>query len=279
MIPNLQSQRSDAARKTSSVPIIAAETCAGVADAAMRRMGFQMWLKRFVRWGLSRNNESLWLAMKNIREELRIHRQSRKSEKRLRQLRAHGGMKVHLGCGTDVRRGWVNIDVDVNRPSKSDSEFDDKTLIFNYDLRRGLPLADGSCDYIYSSHFFEHLEARHALDLVRDCHRALRPGGVFRMALPRQRETFAAYLQGDIEYFGPVDEYLPTRPGLPRMCDFINYHCYQNGEHRFIIDEETALSMLNWAGYRLASVSEYKPNVDPSTELRRAGSFYVEATK
>ena len=236
-------------------------------------------LKRLVRWCLSGNNEILWAAFKNLRYEIRVDRHSRATIRRLRKLQTRGGLKVHLGCGGDVRAGWVNIDLNVNCLPERDSKLDHKTILVNYDLRRGLPVADGSCVYIYSSHFFEHLEPQHVLDLVRDCHRALRPGGVFRMALPRQRETFAAYLQGDIEYFGLVDEYLPTRPGLPRMCDFINYHCYQRGEHKFIIDEETALSMLTWAGYRRASVSEYKPNVDPSTELRRAGSFYVEAVK
>ncbi|HUS16878.1 MAG TPA: hypothetical protein VM536_17920, partial [Chloroflexia bacterium] len=51
--------------------------------------------------------------------------------------------RVHMGCGFEVRRGWLNIDYAPDRPGGYDS----KTSFLNYDLRRGLPpIEPGSVD-------------------------------------------------------------------------------------------------------------------------------------
>lgn len=87
--------------------------------------------------------------------------------------------KVNLGCGNHVAPGWLNID---NSPNARLSKFPrTKWLLwkigilsdFHYhikwpadivirDLTKNLPFKDESVEYIYLSHFFEHLSKNNA---------------------------------------------------------------------------------------------------------------------
>ena len=196
----------------------------------------------------------------------------------IRELGRRGGARVHLGCGTDVRPGWINVDmlprwtIGSNRPSG--------TKLFCYDLRRGLPMDEGSCDVIYSSHFFEHLRREQGLTLMRDCHRALRPGGLFRLCLPDFERTFRAYLEADRKYFALAEDHVPeSLPGLKTMADYVNFAVYQNGEHQCVYDRAGTKELLSRLGYSSVELSEFRKDVDVDTSLRREYSFYVDAVK
>lgn len=242
--------------------------------------GIRSFLIAPARQWLNSQPELVSSALRNARAELKIDRISRRSAKLLRQLDRSNGLKVHLGCGNDLKEGWVNIDLSVSKSLSLDDNASPSTLLINYDLRRGLPLGDETCVYIYSSHFFEHLEPQRAHLLMRDCYRVLRSEGILRLALPKQKDSFASYLQGDQEYWRLVDKQIPrSNTGAPRMSDLINYHVYQFGEHKFILDSETAVAMLKQVGFQSVEVSRYKEGIDRSSEIRRAHSFYVEAIK
>jgi predicted SAM-dependent methyltransferase len=82
--------------------------------------------------------------------------------------------KINAGCGGSRFAGWVNID---NNKAW-------KNVDIYWDLSQGLPAADASCSLIYSEHVLEHLSLQQGLNLLRDCHRALLPGGILRTAMP-----------------------------------------------------------------------------------------------
>ena len=226
-------------------------------------------------------------AVLNLSDEVDLAAKSEESVARLQALAGRKGLKVHLGAGGDVKAGWVNLDLDFKpSPKKRRARSDPETTLVEYDLRRGLPLPEGSCDYIYSSHFFEHLEYRDSLRLMRDCHRALRPGGVFRVALPTFKGLFSRYLEADEDSgLSPalskqILKLLPDlEPGTETMVDWINYGVYQRGEHRYIYDENKVILLLKRIGFRSAEESSYKEGTDPDTEARRKYSFYVQAVK
>jgi predicted SAM-dependent methyltransferase len=217
-------------------------------------------------------------AVWRLRSEITLARAARRSEKSLRGLRSRTGLKLHLGCGPDLKPGWVNIDL---TPPLDREAFPD-TVFLNYDLRADLPFDAGSCDAIYSSHFLEHLECRHGRRLLRECYRVLRPGGTFRAALPNFTGLFRAYALGDHAYFDLVriQDVLPEfDPATAALVDHVNYAVYQNGEHKCIYDEEKVVLMLRALGYTTVRASSYQEGIDPSEEVRRRYSFYVEATK
>lgn len=239
-------------------------------------------VKNLLRAGLRRQPEPLRAALRNLRFELYAARVTRRAAADFRQLRGRRGLKVHIGAGDDLRPGWVNIDLRLRGLERFDRAARPDTIFINYDLRRGLPLDEGCCDLIYSSHFFEHLEAQQGLRLMRDCHRALRPGGTFRIALPNFPALFAAYLRRDHSYFDLVDirEMLPeAEPDTLTLIDQVSYGVYQAGEHKCIYDEEKVVVLLRKLGYSRVAPADYREDVDPAAPLRRKYSFYVEAVK
>jgi predicted SAM-dependent methyltransferase len=221
--------------------------------------------------------EGFW----NFWNEIKIARVVKASNRSFESLKGKHGLRVHLGCGPHLKPGWVNIDL-AKDPPEIDATAPPGTMFINYDLRLGLPLDNGSCDMIYSAHFIEHLEYRHGVQLLRECYRVLRSGGVFRACLPNFKGAFAAYLRGDHEYGDLINvlEVSPeVEPGTETLVDFVNYGVYQHGEHKCIYDEEKILLLLRYIGYSSVSESSFREDIDPNTELRRRYSFYVEAIK
>jgi SAM-dependent methyltransferase len=176
-------------------------------------------------------------------------------------------IKLHLGCGDDIKPGWINIDL---RPDlKKGGDF------YNYDLRLGVPFRDGQCSVIYSSHFFEHLTYTDAVALMRECKRILRSGGIFRAALPDFRGTFNRYLTNDRTLIDAGAPYMSEPPEC--LCDVVDFSVHQYGQHLSVWDEERTILTLLKAGFTEARVVPYKEGIDPSSEDRRKHSFYVEA--
>ncbi len=161
-------------------------------------------LPRPLRKGLMRKFEAqpegVKRALANVRNELRIARIAKGSKAKFDSLKDARGLKVHLGCGPYVKPGWVNIDL-TDHPPSLEGQQNQGTVFINYDLRLGLPLSDNSVDMIYSSHVLEHFEYKTGLQLLKDCYRVLRRGGVFRIALPDFQSSFGAYLRADHKHF------------------------------------------------------------------------------
>ena len=85
------------------------------------------------------------------------------------------GHKVHLGCGNDVKEGYVNLDINDGNIAKDD--------VVHCDLEEGrLPFNNNSCCEVLAVHLFEHI--RNFIPLMNEIHRVLRPGGFLRMEVP-----------------------------------------------------------------------------------------------
>ena len=221
------------------------------------------------------------IAFRDLWKEIRIARIVLASAPKFKALRGKRALRVHLGCGTEIKPGWVNIDLQL-KPPVIHKDAAPETIYIDHDLRRGLPLEKGACAMIYSSHFFEHLEYSDAVALLHDCYEALAPGGVFRAALPNFRDAFKAYLRGDWEPFAILDTYKlmpPMKPSIKTLTDYITYCVYQYGEHKWIMDEQKMTVLLSDIGFKSVALSSFREDVDPPNEVRRTGSFYIEAIK
>jgi predicted SAM-dependent methyltransferase len=213
-----------------------------------------------------------------VRNEIKIANHAIKPSAKIWQsLGQTGAIKIHLGCGADVRNGWINIDLLLSAPAKFDTT-QPNTACISYDLRNGLPAPDGCASYIFSSHFFEHLEYWHGRKLLQDCYRAMRHDGVFRIVLPDYKRFFRAYLEGDRAFFEPL-RYGLVEHETATLGDFMTYVVYQFGEHKTIYDVERLVTVLKNVGFRQVYETSFDPSIDVGNDLRQKYSFYVEAIK
>jgi len=91
---------------------------------------------------------------------------------------------LNLGCGDRLHSAWTNLDFTSNSPA-----------VQSHDLRRGIPLKDGVADAVYLSHLLEHFPRKEGQDLLKECYRVLRRGGVLRVVVPDLERTARLYLQ------------------------------------------------------------------------------------
>jgi len=87
---------------------------------------------------------------------------------------ATGPRRLHLGCGRDIRAGWINLDA---RPLPGT----DVTADLDDCRNTPLPFPADSIDEFFGSHVLEHL--REPLAFMQELHRIAKPGAaaVFRV--------------------------------------------------------------------------------------------------
>jgi predicted SAM-dependent methyltransferase len=90
------------------------------------------------------------------------------------KLKFGNGLKLNLGCGTDIKpvsQGWINVDCR-----------DGPGVSCVFDAAKKFPFADNTFDEIYASHVFEHLAD--PLDTIMECHRVLKTDGKLTIRVP-----------------------------------------------------------------------------------------------
>lgn len=84
-------------------------------------------------------------------------------------------MKLNIGCGRDIRKGWVNLD--------KDSKIGGVNV--NHDLNEiPLPFKENSCVEILCSHVLEHFSFKHIVRLMNEFHRILKKEGTLVIKVP-----------------------------------------------------------------------------------------------
>jgi predicted SAM-dependent methyltransferase len=185
---------------------------------------------------------------------------------------------IHLGCGPDVRPGWLNIDY---KPDGA-AGFNAANGFLNYDLRQGLPeITTGSVEVFFSSHFFEHVNPQEAMNLMKECRRALRSDGMARFQMPDFKQTFRAYVDDDQEVFDKAINYYKLLDQMPayarNYADLVSQSVYEDYTHKWIWDPENLSKALIAAGFGTAEEVEFDPNIDNPAEARRDYSYYILA--
>lgn len=137
--------------------------------------------------------------------------------------------RLHLGCGTRVLPGWVNIDR-IARAAGVVTDIDPTTL----------PYPDASVAEVLAEHLFEHFSFAEEGLVWLEMARVLRPGGVLRLEVPDFEWVCAQFLAArdewrDFYVVGSADHYagcgraLDQRWGILQTMFFGN----QNGAGQF----------------------------------------------
>jgi predicted SAM-dependent methyltransferase len=82
-------------------------------------------------------------------------------------------VRINLGCGQDIRRGWVNVDYCLDLgPGVTVWDLDEHPW----------PFEDACADEIWGLDIFEHVHD--AVGFMVECHRILKPGAPLRLRTP-----------------------------------------------------------------------------------------------
>lgn len=131
--------------------------------------------------------------------------------------------KINLGCGTNSLEGWENHDSDL-------------------DIRKPLPYADKSIDFIFCEHCVEHLTSQEAYLFFKECFRSLKSGGIVRIAVPSLLKIID---EADLDYLNFI-----SRFGFPNTiqgaCEAI---IFGHG-HLSVWTPDLLCSMLRAGGFK-----------------------------
>jgi predicted SAM-dependent methyltransferase len=175
-------------------------------------------------------------------------------------------LRLHLGCADNYLPGWINVDL--ARPGRR--------LDLRWDLRRGLPFPEMSCEAIFAEHLLEHLDLLDGVALLAETWRVLRPDGILRLGVPDLERFVSSYETGN-----PVVRGDPGRPVSPTRALALGEIFFLHG-HRSMYDRETLSMMCADAGF--ATVETFESGIgllqpSPDSPRRREETLYVEAQK
>lgn len=234
-------------------------------DGRMLRIARAVGISRATLWAIRIELEALWVGLL-----VRVWPPRRLAWRRLRRER---DLLLNVASGPFLVAGFVNLEL---RPYHAE--------VFRWDCRRSLPVADGSCRGIRIEHFVEHLDPRDELPpLLRDCHRALAPGGVLRIIVPDTARYLRAYVDGGRRGFDALDVPDPFPSDLPSRLDVVNHVFHQWHEHRWAYDLENLSWRLRDAGFDEIAVSRFRESRLPALAADRdehaADSLYIECAR
>jgi autotransporter strand-loop-strand O-heptosyltransferase len=122
-------------------------------------------------------------------------------------------IKLNLGCGNDIRKGYINID-----------KYNNTGLVdFKFDLGDLSYFDDESVDEIFTAHVFEHISINDIYAVVNEWKRVLRPGGKLVLYLPNLEHEVKIWLESpDEDKFLNVHRIFggQTHPGNAHYCGF-----------------------------------------------------------
>jgi SAM-dependent methyltransferase len=175
-------------------------------------------------------------------------------------------MRVNLGCGSQVPKGWLNVDYalgarfakkpfwrKLNRKLRL-FELDWNERIYLHDLRKEFPWDECTVDVVYSSHTLEHFSREDGRRFLAECHRVLRENGIIRVVVPDLMYHVSEYLEGRVRADHFVEKlgvlYESRNSSLKsRLARFIHF------PHKCMYDTSSLLETIIEAGF-MASTRE-----------------------
>jgi SAM-dependent methyltransferase len=208
-------------------------------------------------------------------------------------------IKVNLGCGTCWHPDWVNLDgspatrlIWLRRLRAFNWCLPSQVKCYPLDLVRWdlrkvpLPLESDCASFIFSQYALEYLTAAETSQLLKDCYRVMKPGGIIRLSM--------------VDVYEIVDRYHRQYQALPRpeaveatrvlhkmSCPeqaSLRVRVFRRGGVQQELDKASIGYLLNCAGFgNIVYFDMYKgrcPNLDVLEHaFADVPMMHVEATK
>lgn len=198
---------------------------------------------------------------------------------------------VQYGCAFSAPAGWLNFD------SSPTLRFEHLPLVGRFhtlnarrfpptvrygDVVTGLPVETGSCSGVYASHVLEHLCLDDCRTALRETHRVLADGGIFRLVVPDLHISAARYVAavgaGDpgaaMRFLDSTALGVRSRPrnplGLARRL-------FGNSSHQWMWDEVAMAAELEQAGFSAIRRAQLGDSDDPMFGVAENPERFVDA--
>jgi len=218
---------------------------------------------------LAKLDPRIRIALKSFWDEYRIIRNHNKGVRYVKHLlTATSSLRVQFGCGPNPKNGWLNVDMWPGPWATPD---------ICLDVSRDLPFESGSVVEIYTEHMFEHLDYPSAAShFLAECFRVLETGGILTIGVPDVDAIYERYLA--LTKTTPAEpEAVTANSILGHPLEFLNYCFHQNGEHKFLYNEDFLGKLIRHFGFSNPKRRPFDPLTD--CETRRYGTLYMVATK
>lgn len=161
-------------------------------------------------------------------------------------LAGPGPYRLELGAGENGKLGWLATDLVEQQNAKG-------IYTSSLDVTKNFPIADGVFDYLYCEHMIEHISFEDGLNMLKECGRVLKPGGVLRIVTPSLGFLFRIMSsdrnQLEQNYLDwSVRTFVPNAPIVTNSF-FLNNFVRAWG-HVFIYDHSTLVYSLKSVGFR-----------------------------
>jgi predicted SAM-dependent methyltransferase len=211
---------------------------------------------------------------------------------------------INFGCGMTPVKGYLNFDNSlsirlkflpvfilhllnkfsiINQSNFKFIVFAKENKINSLDVRRKLPIADNSIEFVYSSHMLEHLHRKDAIKFLAEVERILKSGGRLRLVLPDLESLITTYnLNKNADEF--MLGSLLYESEESRFIDRIKLFFIGPRKHQWMYDASSLSEVLRLIGFvnvvRL-KLGETKTADTGSLNLFEGGnhSIFIEAQK
>jgi predicted SAM-dependent methyltransferase len=196
--------------------------------------------------------------------------------------------KLHIGCFNHVVEGWHNTDITPHlwiaripfAPQlcraagliSEDRYQDHRKGVFRsvhyLNVHKRFPFPDGTFEAAYCSHVLEHIHPKSVGPFFAEVLRVLRPGAIFRVAVPSLALAIAMYT-----------------PEAPEQClemIFENAHRNTKDIHKWMYTEQSLARALRTAGFVEVVPQLFRSGRLPdlmNIDNRPENSIYVEGRK
>ena len=170
-------------------------------------------------------------------------------------IRSQTVRKLQIGAGPHSPPGWLNTDI---TPRQGQAYLD---------AAKPFPLPDGSFHYVFAEHMIEHLTYEEGIQMVRESHRILAPGGKIRLATPDLLKLV------NILYGPATDQvlhFINFKIDMHSMPETPDPECYvvnsqMGGEHKFLYTPKMLRAVLEKSGFQ--EVRQYAPGQSDDPQL------------
>lgn len=120
-------------------------------------------------------------------------------------------VRLNIGCGADVREGWVNADANPTQAA-----------VDRADMREPLPWPEEYFDGAVANHVLQHLRYGELVPALAELRRVLKGGATLRILVPDVLAAVHAYRSGNVEHFPQIVGDETTLDGL--FCAYVTWY-------------------------------------------------------